>query len=182
MSRDRTRLERLIALIPDPFGEADGQAITTLGGEYALSAGGVGPPGPTGPAGPTGATGPTGPAGPTGPGGSGQITLAFTNNTAPITSTVTGYSTWVNRDFTITGWHLSANISGNATIDVQVSTDNASWSSITGSAIPSITAQSANASTTLTGWTTTFTGGRYVRGVLSAPSAISAAVLVLATT
>lgn len=111
----------------------------------------------------------------------GQIGIIFTNNGIAITGTVTSYSSWIARDFTIAGWHLSANTAGNATIDVQVSTDNINWTSITGSAVPSISSQIANSSTTLTGWTTTFTGGRYVRGVLSSPSAISAATLVLET-
>lgn len=129
MSRDRTRLERLIALIPDPFTEADGQAILTQGGTYVLGAGAVGPTGPagptgpTGPAGPTGATGPTGPAGPTG--ATGPSTQApgcgFDNGSLPITGTLTR-SVQVPYGGTIVAWTIVGDQPGSVSISVSHAT------------------------------------------------------------
>lgn len=120
-------------------------------------------------------------------GGGGSSTAAisatFDGDGTALAGTVTSPAVWVPYDFVITGWHLGGDGSlGSGTVDVEYSTDQASWTSITAAATPSVSSARAGSSTTLTGWTTTLTGGVWLRAVGSGWAAWTGANLTLTVT
>lgn len=111
------------------------------------------------------------------------ITGVFSNNGLPLSGTITGTAAWIPYDFTITGWHMGGdgNI-GSGTIDVQTSTNQTSWASITAAATPVTVAARSATSTTLTGWTANITGGTWVRFVGSGWGGWDTSSLILTVT
>lgn len=110
------------------------------------------------------------------------ITGLFVNSAGtPLTGTIDGTPVFVPYDFTILGWFLGGDgiTTGSGTIDVQSSSDQAAWSSITGSVVPEVTGASSGSGTALTGWTVAFTGGIWLRFVGSGFANWSAASFIL---
>jgi len=85
---------------------------------------------------------------------------------------------------TIYGWTLLADQAGSIVIDVKKSTYAGfpTTSSITGSAIPTLSAVQKNASSTLTGWTTAITSGDILEYSVSSCTTITRATLILHVT
>lgn len=94
--------------------------------------------------------------------GADPITGTFLGNGASLSGTVIGQPFKIPYAFTIVSWAIAGDGSvGSGTIDVQVSADNHSWSSITAAAIPAVSSDYEHASSTLTAWTTAFPSPPY---------------------
>ena len=157
-------------------------------GPTGATVGSTGPTGPTGATGPTGGTGPTGSAatgatgptgptggtggtGPTGPTGTTAFTLQFLigdGTNAITTGAVPLAMVTAPRGGTITSWTIEScdaatPTSGSITLDIwkdsYANYPPTVADTITASAKPSVTTATKNTSSTLTGWTTTFSLG-----------------------
>jgi hypothetical protein len=162
--------------------------------------------GPTGPTGVTGATGPTGPigTGPTGAGGPGST--GPTGPTGPsqvcglefeigdnVNVIPTGHALYFEVPFamTVTEWTILGDQSGSIVLDLRKctyaqfdagSTHPVSGDSIVASAPPLISGATKNQSTTLTGWTTSWSAGDIIElYVTSAATLTQAAVSIRGT-
>jgi hypothetical protein len=98
-----------------------------------------------------------------------------------------GETAWIPIAYTgfITGWDLSADLSGSVTMDVWHCTA-ANYppvigNTITASAKPYITSALRNSSTTLTGWTVNFAAGDYFKFYVESISTITKLVVTLFT-
>lgn len=126
---------------------------------------------PTGSTGATGATGPQGPQGETGPQGpagsvsSYSIVGSFNGAGSPLTEGETCLVR-INRSLTITGWTILNDVSGSITYDIWVDSyanyPPTDADSIVASAAPAVSSALKNASTSLTGWTTSLSEGDVV--------------------
>lgn len=147
------------------YGVAEPYNYSARGNEQPLpgpTAGGSG--GGTGPTGPTGSTGATGPTGPTGPSTSLPAIFAFTAGGSSLQAGGITNSAEARTAGTIASWSLfvrADDSAATAVVDVFKTSVGSygSGSSITASAKPALTAQVANSSSTLTGWTTSISVG-----------------------
>lgn len=87
---------------------------------------------------------------------------------------------------TITSWTMTADQSGSAVVDIWKDTyanfPPTVADTITASAKPTLTSQSKNTSSTLTGWTTTVTAGDILRFKLDSATTVTKLLLVVAYT
>lgn len=156
----------------------------------AGATGSTGPSGATGPTGPSGATGPTGPSGATGPTGTagssaGVLNFMIDGGGNVITTGIKG-DIRVPFNCTINEWTLLADVSGSITVDIWKDTyanyPPVDADSITSTATPSITSDTKNTSSTLTGWTTSITAGDTLRFNVDSCTSITNVSLVLGIT
>lgn len=157
-----------------------------------------GPTGPTGVTGPTGYTGPigTGPTGPVGAGGTGPTGPTGPSQVAGLEFEIgdglnvipTGHAMYfeVPFNFVVTEWTILGNQSGSVVFDLRKctyaqfdagSTHPVSGDSVVASLPPLISGATKNQSTTLTGWTTSWSAGDIVEIYVNSAATLTQATL-----